>query len=61
MPTCKSNAPHMHPAMQHEGEVEICVDEFHLFPTNQNRPQFIDAVMENRAALAAWKEGSDEV
>lgn len=47
-PVCKSNSPHMHPAMQHEGEVEICVDDFHLTPTNQNTPNYIAAVLAKR-------------
>ena len=28
-PTCQSPAPHLHPALQHEGEVERCKDAFH--------------------------------
>lgn len=47
-PTCNSTAPHMHPAMQHEGEVELCVDDFHLMPTNQNTPNYIAAVLAKR-------------
>ena len=52
-PTCNSKSPERHPAMQHEGEVEICVDDFHLIPTNQNRPEYIAAVASKRALLAA--------
>lgn len=35
-PICKSTAPHLHPAVQHEGEVEVCIDDFHLRDTPQN-------------------------
>jgi hypothetical protein len=28
-PTCGSKSPELHPAVQHEGEVQICNDEFH--------------------------------
>lgn len=47
-PTCGSKAPHRHPAVQFEGEVEICTDEFHLKPTNQNTQEFIDMVLAKR-------------
>jgi hypothetical protein len=36
-PKCDSPAPHLHPAMQSEGEVSICDDDFHKQPTSQNR------------------------
>lgn len=51
-PTCKSTAPHMHPAVQREGEVELCIDSFHLTPTRQNRPAYIAAVEAKRARMA---------
>lgn len=47
---CGSAAPHMHPAVQHEGEVEICADDFHLRSTPQNTPEYIAAVLAKRAA-----------
>lgn len=43
-PRCNSPAPHQHPAVQHEGEVEICTHGFHLKPTPMNRPAYIAAV-----------------
>jgi hypothetical protein len=49
-PRCNSPAPHRHPAVQIAGEVELCTHAFHLQPTHQNRPAFIQAV---RAKLAS--------
>lgn len=46
--TCGSPKPHLHPAVQHEGEVEVCADAFHLQPTNQNRADYIKAVERKR-------------
>jgi hypothetical protein len=51
-PTCNSPAPHRHPAMAFGGEVETCVDEFHLTPTSQNTPKYIAFVHEKRARLS---------
>jgi hypothetical protein len=53
-PTCNSNRPHMHPAVQHEGEVEICTDDFHLTPTSQNTTDYIAAVMAKRNRALGW-------
>lgn len=35
-PFCNSPAPHLHPAVQHEGEVQPCRDGFHRQVTPQN-------------------------
>ena len=35
-PTCHSPQPHLHPAVQHEGEVSVCKDPFHSQVTPQN-------------------------
>lgn len=42
-PTCKSPAPHLHPAVQHEGECQICTDPFHCRVTPSNTPDRIRA------------------
>lgn len=51
-PKCNSPHPHSHPAMQHEGEVEICTHDFHLRPTNQNSQKYIDLVLAKRSEEA---------
>lgn len=40
-PSCGSPAPHRHPAVQHEGEVQPCRDPFHLTVTPENTPERI--------------------
>lgn len=49
-PRCGSPEPHLHPAVQIEGEVEICTDDFHLIRTNRTRQSYIDSVLAKRAA-----------
>lgn len=53
-PTCGSKAPHLHPALQDGGEVHLCTDAFHLTPTQQNRPEYIEAV---RQSIGGSHEG----
>ncbi len=52
-PACNSPAPHLHPAVQFEGEVETCADDYHLIPTNQNSAKHLAAVVAKRAATRA--------
>lgn len=47
-PTCNSPHPHLHPAVQFEGEVGICSDAFHLIPTAQNAAEYREAVLAAR-------------
>lgn len=47
-PKCESPSPHLHPAVQHEGEIEICTDNFHLTDTPQNI--YRSQVLEKREA-----------
>lgn len=45
---CNSPAPHLHPAVQYEGEVQPCTDDYHRQVTPQNTPERIadmDALM----------------
>lgn len=53
-PRCNSAHPHLHPAVQFEGEVEVCTHDFHLTPTSQNTPQILAAVLKKRALQLAW-------
>jgi len=43
-PRCDSPQPHLHPAVQYGGEVELCTHAFHLTVTPQNTPERIASV-----------------
>lgn len=49
-PTCGSRHPHLHPATQHEAEVQPCFDPFHEIVTLQNTPKRIA----DHVRLKAW-------
>lgn len=40
-PRCGSPRPHLHPAIQFEGEVQPCSHAFHLQVTPENTPERI--------------------
>jgi hypothetical protein len=54
--TCGSKAPHLHPAVQVDGEVEVCGDSFHLTITPQNTLRFIFEVERKRMAQEAARK-----
>ena len=43
-PRCDSPKPHLHPAVQHEGEVQVCRDDFHRRVTSQNTVDLIESI-----------------
>jgi hypothetical protein len=51
-PTCNSYAPHLHPAVQWDGEVHVCSDEFHLQETPMNLERYRQFVRDRRQDLA---------
>lgn len=53
-PTCESPQPHLHPAVQYEGEVQPCGDAYHLRVTAQNTAEKIARMRE------ALRMGSEE-
>jgi hypothetical protein len=51
-PKCDSPYPHLHPAIQYEGEVQPCPDPFHEIVTASNTPQRIAELREFLARYA---------
>lgn len=43
-PTCNSPNPHLHPAVQHEGETQLCLDPWHA------------TTEKGREAIARWNK-----
>lgn len=52
-PRCDSPHPHLHPAVQAEGEVQPCYDPYHEQVTTQNTP----AKIERHLAMRGRMEG----
>ncbi len=53
-PTCGSSSPRLHPAMQHEGEVQACSDDFHfrkVFPVKSQADVYREGLVEVRTVL----------
>lgn len=55
-PRCGSDHPHLHPAVQVGGEVELCTHDFHLTQTGQNTPSYVAAVLQKREAATLVAE-----
>ena len=52
-PTCNSYKPHLHPAVQFEGEVQPCGDDYHRTVTAENTAK---RIAENDALLKRFEE-----
>ncbi len=51
-PRCDSPQPHLHPAVQFEGEVQPCSHDYHKQETPENTPERIDRTQRFIASLA---------
>ena len=60
-PTCSSPRPERHPAVQYGGDVEICVDPFHLQETPANPPRYRALVEAKRLQLAVAVDAESRV
>jgi len=58
-PRCNSPSPELHPAVQFEGEVQTCIDDYHLIPTNMNGQAKIDRVLAERARRGASQTAAE--
>lgn len=56
-PTCDSPKPHLHPAVQFEGEVQPCGDLFHRRVTPENTPERIAQAVELLKACGVEAKG----
>ncbi len=51
-PRCNSPKPHLHPAVQLEGEVQPCADDFHKRVTAENTQAKIASIQALLASFA---------
>lgn len=50
-PKCGSHNPKLHPAVQHEGEVQICSDSYHLADEAIGKTGFIDHASKGKLTM----------